>query len=254
MWVYHCDSLTFEYLVYHDVQNPTQAVVYDGIPGINGTALFTLSRATSPIYGSQILTDGYQFLLFNQTLFINIESQQFPDGEIIGPISTQYPYYAYLSGTYVVPPVTTSSVGIATLSMLTNSTFDYDIQFSVPYPIEVRLSQGPEGINGPINRLFPTNTTPVIGAELELTASEINTLNNGLFYIEISSEAYPIDGEIRGQIYTVNASCESRSPVAPITIIFPPPPYFPIFTGDAAVPTASILALLLVIIALILQL
>jgi len=247
LWVYHCDTSTLEYLVFHNVASPTQASIWNGIPNTNGTELFTLTRTQSPIYGSQQFTSGYEQLLFNQTLFVNIDSVPFPDGEIVGGITTEFPYYAYLSGTYVVPPVTTSSIGCATFQVVGNATLNFDVEFSVPYPIEVRLVEGPEGVNGVVNRLFPSNITPVVGNFI-FNSSDFSNLDNGLFYVDITSQAYPIDGELRGQIYSVNASCASASQVPPFVIVFPPPPYIPIFTGAASVTSASLLFALLAIV------
>ena len=52
--------------------------------------------------------------------------------QIRGQIGVEYQFYSYLSGTNVVPPVTTSSVGCATFRLSSNNqALDYDIHHSV---------------------------------------------------------------------------------------------------------------------------
>ena len=82
-----------EISIEHDIINPSWAAVYRGAPGDNPTMLVELPSADSPI--SYVFTaQERDALLVEQDLFIQIGSDDLPEGELFG----------YLSCIVAIPP------------------------------------------------------------------------------------------------------------------------------------------------------
>lgn len=199
---YNCKSRLMEYLVMHDVPDPRGAFVGTGLAGEFGATLFAMPYDSAAIYGAVRLTGEEEFSLYTYNLFVMVASLQFPSGEIRGQINIEFDWYAYLSGTNVVSPVTTSAVGCATFKLLgeQNRIFDYSIFHTVKLPLQAQLFVGYEGDNGELSRTFRTVFSPIRGDDIILDDDDLQALVTDASYISIASSSYPAVGEIRGQI------------------------------------------------------
>jgi len=203
---YNCQTRLMEYLVMHNVPNANGAFVHAAQLNQNGAVLFALDGFVSPIYGSVHLTLEEELILYTQQMYFNVASDQFPSGEIRGQITVQNDWWAYLSGTNVVPPVTTEAVGCATffLDGEQNRVLNYDIHHSVSTPREVTLEVGEEGQNGDLDFIFPSAFSPIRGDSIVMDDDDLEAFVTDSSYITVISEQYPSIGEIRGQIKRVN--------------------------------------------------
>jgi len=226
------------------VENPISAAAHFGPRGTTGRILFNLSRTDSPIFGSTRLNRTEEFAFFSQHLYVQIDSTDFPTGEIRGQAEVAYDYYAYLSGTHNVPPRSTAATGCAAFRLDQDQhELHYSIHHTVTDPLEANLMVGFEGQNGFLDRHFRRATSPIIGdSALMDDDEEIHFLEEQM-YIEITSQEYP-HGELRGQILRINPcdpdqfstltapaeSVVSASPlsVSPIAALAPISPVAPV--------------------------
>jgi len=230
---FDCGTRILELLLVHSVGQPTAASIYVGLPGQAGTLLSQLPTAVSPIYASVLLTDTQALSLFNETMFFLVQSQSFITGEIRGQISTQFPYYSYLSGININPPVTTASVGCGTYRIIGDviNKLDYQILYNTVSPWSVYLNEGAVDVNGPLNRVL--STTPVniaTGTGELLTTRDVTLLSTGRMYIQVNTNRFPLSGEIRGQITALDLNrCDGtiNNGTSTVTLVFPPPPNLP---------------------------
>ena len=153
-------------------------------------ALVTISSHSSPIYGSVLLSDEEELLLYSRELFVLITSEQFPSGEIRGQITVDFDFWAYLSGTSVVSPVTTPAVGIATMTLQgdQNRRVDYSIFHSVEFPLRVNINVARAGSNGPLDIVFPSVFSPIRGDDIVLDDDELEAFATEGSYISILSD------------------------------------------------------------------
>ena len=120
-------------------------------------------------------------------------------------------YKANLAGTNEVPPVTSNGAGNVTAvldvsSQVLTITGTYR-NLSGPIIASGAFIQGPADATANANPLFALTATPTsaIGGTLvqkttiTLTDGQVGELNEGRFYINLRTSAYPT-GEIRGQI------------------------------------------------------
>eukprot|EP01095_Lingulamoeba_sp_RSL-Kostka_P002695 TRINITY_DN13606_c0_g1_i1.p1 TRINITY_DN13606_c0_g1~~TRINITY_DN13606_c0_g1_i1.p1 ORF type:complete len:651 (+),score=275.06 TRINITY_DN13606_c0_g1_i1:40-1992(+) len=208
---YDCDERIMEYFIVHDIENPTSAFLHAGPIGEIGSARFSLSRSESPIYGAIQLTLEEEFLLYSQQLYFNIYSGAFSSGEIRGQITIEYDFYAYISGTNVVPPVTTSSVGCATMDLIGDQSriMDYQIIHHVSDPDSTAIRTAREGENGGITFRMQSTRSPIEGNDYILDDDELQDLKNENLYLSVASGDFPF-GEIRGQIKRIKPCVVSR--------------------------------------------
>lgn len=181
-----------------------------------GEKLWTLTRAQSPIYGSKSLNATEMKAFWQEVLFVTLVSEEFPEGEIRGQISGQFPYYAYLSGANVVPRRTTSSVGCATFRLAEETSLgrvlDYDVMFllrrDLP-PVSVELIHGDEGSVGVLKKQFFKSTSPSSGTDVLLSEKEASLFATGQMFIQVGQSTMfsGANGEIRGQIYHTSSTC-----------------------------------------------
>ena len=138
-------------------------------------------------------------------------------------LSEEKKYFTPLTGMEEVPPVNTNSTGIALFELLNNH---IDFQVNVTNLDNIKSAQihiGEFGQNGEIivsllKSLSPVDVQNGTLVEGQVTSSDlvgplkgktINALvqlfNNTKTYVNIHTEQYP-NGEIRGQVTTVNAT------------------------------------------------
>jgi len=208
---YDCETRVMEYLVMHDLRGASGALVQAAPQGKSGSARFSLSRVQSPIYGEVQLTLEEEFLLYTGQLYFNLLHPNAPTGAIRGQINVDRDFWSYLSGTNVVPPVTTSAVGCGTFEITGDSkrVLNYDIHHSVADPTiaDIRISH--EGANGKPTQTFASVVSPISGEDIIFDDDELQDYIDGDLYVLIRSTQYPL-GEIRGQIYRVNPCVVTR--------------------------------------------
>ncbi len=80
------DETEFTIVCYHDVASPTAAHIHNAPPGMDGGIVVPFPGATTPIFGAWALSSVNVDQLHAGTLYVNIHSTPFPDGEIRGQI------------------------------------------------------------------------------------------------------------------------------------------------------------------------
>eukprot|EP01094_Clydonella_sp_ATCC50884_P015303 TRINITY_DN2588_c0_g1_i4.p1 TRINITY_DN2588_c0_g1~~TRINITY_DN2588_c0_g1_i4.p1 ORF type:complete len:634 (-),score=275.03 TRINITY_DN2588_c0_g1_i4:1018-2892(-) len=235
-----CTSRLLEYFIVHTVQQPIGANLYRGAPGETGLQLFALSSSASPIYGSIVLDVNHFFPVLTEGAYVDVASALYPRGEIRGAITAQRDWVAYLSGTGMPSPVTTSAVGCATFQVIAERgevVLNYDITHSVKRPQVLTLRRGEEWVEseriirqwGEYNgRLEPT----VTGDDEDLNEGELRDFRFEKTYLQVDSDDYP-SGEIRGQVFRLRPCNKASTPYSDLVdpflppLIPPPPPPSP---------------------------
>ena len=209
-----CTTMKLDYLIFHSVTKPTRAFMNFGSSKSNGNRIWELARAESPIYGSRILSAEEIISFYKEELYITVESFLFPVGEIRGQITDFYDFYAYLSGSQVVPPVTTSGMGCATFRLKERTAkgtiVDYDIHFQVSDPVNVNIEimHGDLGSIGESLGVLDKHTSPAGGTDFFLTETEESFFGTQRTYVQIGD--YSVVGgrpQIRGHIYQLANNC-----------------------------------------------
>lgn len=110
-------------------------------------------------------------------------------------------FCADLQGASVVPPTASAATGRAVLTLQPGSN-----QATVSLTtngltgaVAAHVHQGASGVNGPVVLTLSASGSSFGGAAT-LTASQVTALQNGAFYVDVHSPAFP-GGEIRGQLH-----------------------------------------------------
>ena len=201
---YDCVTGKLEYLVYHNVPNALSATIFSGTVGSNGAPVVELSRIESPITGFTVLSYEDEYALYSQELYIVIGSAAFPDGEVRGQLTTEYDFFAYLSGTWVTPPVSTAAVGCAVFKLDTSSTMSgHKLSYGIHHG--VRSERVSERARVECSRL--THGSTQVSQPISVTlnkGAELEDWLGGKMYLSVTSAKYP-NGELRGQVYRIGA-------------------------------------------------
>jgi hypothetical protein len=121
-------------------------------------------------------------------------------------------FTAQLSGDNVVPAVDTMATGQA-MAILVDSTLYVGGTYtglSTPVATQIRggahIHMGAEGENGPIvfELTIEGGTSGTFDGRFDLTEEQIDTLQNGQYYVQIHTEQHN-PGELRGQLIPVAA-------------------------------------------------
>jgi hypothetical protein len=189
----------------HTIRDAQSVLIGVGLEGTAGPSIFFVNSQTlSSVYGSFFLSYDEEYYLYTNQLFVMVNSNDYPSGEIRDQIGTLYDFYAYMSGTFVNGAVSTSALGCATFTLTdSNRTFNYDIFHSVSSPIEITLNVGADGEEGPVDRVFPGTHSPIKGNDFILDDDEIDNIAHNNMYVQIRSDVYQYPGEIRGQLKRV---------------------------------------------------
>lgn len=211
-----CDTFRLTYLLFHSVQQPTEAWMNYGGAYENGRHLFSLPRGESPIYGEALLSSDYVLSFYQQQLFVTVDSLLYPNGEIRGQITDTYDYYAYLTGTETIPVTTTSGLGCATFRLMEETmdgtVLDYNIQYTLPSfdsDFVVEMLRGQPGGAGTLEVEFEQITSPVSGTDVRLTDTQVNHFGAESMFIQVGPPSVFVEeaGYLRGQIYHIRNPC-----------------------------------------------
>ncbi len=191
------DSTQLQLLITHDVASANAAHVHFGAPGVEGAVRFAFSSPTSPISETWNLTPTDVTDLFAGNLYANVHSPSFPGGEIRGQIVRSPIIFAFkLDGNQAGTASAAAGFCVAELSADLTQLSVY-CEHDVTSPIDAHIHLGMIGYDGPIQFGFSSPTSP-ISETWALTATDVDNLLAGYFYINIHSNDFPA-GEIRGQ-------------------------------------------------------
>ena len=213
IFAFDCSTRLLEFIVIHTIRDSQSVSISFGESGVIGPALYSVDSSNqSSVFGSVRLTPEEQYYLYTYQLYVWVNSDDFPSGEIRGQIDTTNDFYSYLSGTFVTTPVTTSALGCATFTFTQeNRTFNYAVYHTVKNALSVNLGVGSEGEGGFIDRIFPAVESPIRGDTFILDDDEIEALAYDRLYVQVVSTDYPFVGEIRGQIKQLKP-CKPQAP------------------------------------------
>lgn len=194
-------------------------------PGVNGGVIYDITDSFNDFGGADGYWDADSNPAFDASplfrsgkVYANVHTSAHQGGEIRGNVIRSSnlfgelpfdPHFsdhlllaAMISGTEVVPPVTTTAIGLATLY------FDAD-------KTKAKINITATGLSGPITGVdiyegdFGSNGTVLyslvnVGNRVQMditniTALELTSIMNNATYVSIKTAAHP-DGEIRGQL------------------------------------------------------
>ncbi len=162
--------------------------------------------------------------LLASSLYINVRSSAFANGEIRGQIAPARDRYAVIcSAANESPPTPSTGIASGTLTLTATNQLIYDITYSgliSPYTIS-HIHNAPPGTNGGIV-FFLQQTSPghIQGITTPVATKGLPFLRCGRFYINIHSALFQ-SGEIRGQIlptflgYGAGCAASGSSGIAP---------------------------------------
>eukprot|EP01094_Clydonella_sp_ATCC50884_P014168 TRINITY_DN2450_c0_g1_i2.p1 TRINITY_DN2450_c0_g1~~TRINITY_DN2450_c0_g1_i2.p1 ORF type:complete len:557 (+),score=126.41 TRINITY_DN2450_c0_g1_i2:178-1671(+) len=217
LFTYNCENRLLEYMVFHNADGAFKASMHVGGPGETSAALWDLARVQSPIFGSRVLKPDEEFVLYQQRMHVIISSTFFPLGEIRGQVSTEFEFFAYLSGTWVPEPVSTARAGIGLF--YPNTTLG-EVRYSIHHDVidvtGVDMSRGAVGEGSAALIEMRRAISPIIGNDQALDDDEMDDFIDELMYLRVRSIGHP-NGELRGQIKRIRACCFC---LLPILIVF----------------------------------
>lgn len=261
---FDCNTRKMEYLIYHSVSQATRLEARAAPPGFSGPILFAFSSESSnlntPIYGSRILGSEEEYVLYAEQMYFQISSVNYPEGEIRGQLTTQFDFFAHLTGIQMVPPVTTANLGCATFDLTDiNYNMDFEIMHSIDDVIDVSLFHGDIGIPGdPTSKrnfalasVLESADSPLIGNMVMDDDDQASWISDNSF-VQISSSRFPA-GEIRGQITRVKPCDPDPRPYSRTSDTFSFDGSYasiiqlPLTRGNAGILSCSIIIILLCI-------
>jgi hypothetical protein len=189
--------------VEHDVENTSDGHVHLGAPGVSGSIVFPFADGISPVTEVWTLDTSDIKDLYLGDLYINIHSTAFTGGEIRGQIERQaISLIAQLNESQANAGGGTGSAakgfGLFTLSA-DQKQLDTYVEHDVITTNDAHIHIGFPGFDGPIEFPFSSFTSPIVETWDSLTFSNVSTLLDGNYYVNIHSDSFP-SGEIRGQI------------------------------------------------------
>ena len=169
---------------------------------------------SSPYYGASELSVDQEDALLNGDFDVEL-------GGEATDYTTEFTHYAYLTGTNVVPPVSTPAIGAAVLRVTDDGINFFAIfQGLASGRITADLYDAPEGINGNfVARVYDSEDLNdndgdnSFEANLDLSGAQREDLLRDDFYLVVTSSSFPF-GEIRGQFFQLS-TCQSLNAPAP---------------------------------------
>jgi len=185
----------------------TAAQIRDGLPGLNGAAVVTLEGGPVvwTVPAGTVLSEAQYARLSSGACYFNVPSGSFPDGELRGQLNKQV-RSSSLSGTNVVPQVTTnaSGIGLLALNPVTRQFSGYVRASGFDSAVtSVSVRYGDPATNGPVivNLVNSGNgvwSIPAFNNPVVFT-TVIAAFNSDMLYFSVHTQNNPL-GELRGQI------------------------------------------------------
>lgn len=201
------DDLVYAFLV-DGLSSPiTEAALYLGKPGENGTMVYPFTSIFQNfIQGVAEMDDLPANFLRDARegeYYVLVKTANFPDGEIRGQVGFlgYFTSFAPVNAGQVVPAMSSTGFGFShnilnqTLDSLTSTVYISTIS---PLAVEIRL--GAAGTNGPLlETLNPAGLSGLYRKTWPLDSDLMTALVEGRLYVNVPTAARP-DGEIRGQL------------------------------------------------------
>lgn len=116
------------------------------------------------------------------------------------PVDPNVVFETTLTGANEVPANTSEAKGTATLTYNKDTKiFILKVIHDIASPTMAHIHMGKVGENGPVIFPFDSPASPITFTSSALTDEQIAALNNGDYYVNIHTEAFPA-GEIRGNL------------------------------------------------------
>lgn len=195
----------------YDVNDATSAELADGKPGVVGTSVIALESTSAAnniwqLPASTTLTPDQKQKMMDADLYVSVKSTSFNNGELRGQIvNDKYSLFAFrISGKQQVPTVATDVKGsgyalinkkdlsFSASVQLTNSSGVSDVILQ-PSGVGEPNSSGGFFIQDPTNSNLWTYTSSIDDAT-------IDTMENGLYSINVKSNSVPPGDFVRGQM------------------------------------------------------
>jgi hypothetical protein len=193
---YDTGTKTLVYNLVHNISSPVAAHIHGPATTAQTSALIAVisSNGVSPISGSMVLSDSQETQLLGGLWYINVHSTSQPDGELRGQITAPSNTFACLmSGANEVPPVTTSSTGVAYVTSVSTNVISYSVQHTVSNPTSIRMFASPA--DNVVHNFGLT--TWANGYSVAGVANFSSTdLSAGKYYVNVLSSAFT-SGEVR---------------------------------------------------------
>jgi hypothetical protein len=192
---------TLQYFVDSQGLVGTGAHIHEGVRGQGGPIIFVLTGGPDIYSGTTaVLTAAQESTLRASGYYVNIHTNDHLNGDIRGQMEpSPLSYGAHLIGGEVVPPVSSSAVGEATLQVSLDRSIAYQLTTSGLTGTEAHIHTGPVGQDGPI--LFSLAGGPAVwsGTTPPMTTTDFNRLQALDLYVDVHTAARP-GGEIRAQL------------------------------------------------------
>mmetsp|Transcript_4558 Transcript_4558/g.16035 ORF Transcript_4558/g.16035 Transcript_4558/m.16035 type:complete len:557 (+) Transcript_4558:115-1785(+) len=208
---YDCENDVMDYVIFHSLNNANAAFLGIGDENDGGVLIAGLSTGASPIYGSIKLSDEESFQLYSSNMFVTVTVGE-GTPVIRGQLSTDHSYWAYLSGTNEVGPVTTAYHGCGILRLNSELTaFEFEVHHNVPNPVLAGFFGGAEGEAGRLRFEIDNLNVEIDGddelspwsGEFELDDDDLQALLQERLYFNIETLEHP-NGVIRGNFKKLN--------------------------------------------------
>jgi hypothetical protein len=214
-----------------DLTGPAVAADFHrGAMGVDGPPVHALSftPGDSVVNGvwPEITPDDLDALM-KGNVYVNVHTQQYPNGEIRGQLVPLETFTAAITPLNEVPPVTTSSAsGTAVLAVIGTPTLGMEAIVTATIGgtgdsvTAAHLHRGPAGENGPALVSVVKNSTLFYRKEVDVGNSEgfsfaaLDSVRAGMGYINFHTVSFP-DGELRGQWI---AGLNNYSPTAAVPV------------------------------------
>lgn len=207
----------------------TLAHIHHAIAGTNGPVIVDFVRSGADPNrwdaeaGGTLTTDQVNALLAGQ-LYVNVHSAAFPSGEIRGQIRPQGIVVAVagMDGSSVVPPVTTTAVGFAAMTVdeVANTATVHMQTTGVDDATEAHVHNGASGENAtaPLFSLMkdPAAPTHWLLEGQSVTQADRDALAADRLYVDVHTPA-ALAGALRGQL-SLNAAAPPPPPAATVTL------------------------------------
>ncbi len=198
----------------------TAAEVRNGLPGINGNVIFSLTKVGDHFSGTSAALTAPNFALVTGNLtYVLVKTQNFPNGAVRGQITTgQNQFWSTGSALEVVPPNASTAL-LQGLFSLSGNTLTYNVsaQALLGQITACHIANAAKGVNGPVQfTLTQVPGQPQWQGAATLTALQMAKLRTGQFYVIVRTVLFPA-GECRGQISNAvtdyGAACASSNGV-----------------------------------------
>lgn len=191
----------------------TACHIHQGAPGQYGSQLFNIPVFTDTTWADWSITDYGLRNLRAGDLFINVHTEENPNGEIRGQIypGSSLSLTAHLTGSEVVPPTPSSGVGLADLTLWADGSrlhVELTAGGLTGAPLGSQIDRAPLGQNGPLvwDLGIPEGR---LSRDIVPTGQQVTDLMQQQDCAIVLTQSFPA-GEIRGQIGNSTAAVPGR--------------------------------------------